>query len=373
MSDHHRRDKTKRVKRIQARNETEAAFGTIHWDGYQHRELWDMVKSAEPAVLGEHAHRWAELAKGVDTATADVRTTVQKLLLSWRGPSAVQAAESVHRLTDWASDAGEQARHIGDGMDVYTAALTEARRSMPEPVHYYAERWFRDGRAVTALNGQSGAYMMDELLDDKLPGKQQMDDAKARAVRVMEQYEDASKGVRHRLPPMFGTAPQVTARVPDEPPRAVVVVPIGGPLPGDPDPRDRAPGPVPQPGPSPVAGRPGYDDGTYAASAVPGELSGVGGQAGSGVNGLNGGGVPGAADALDDGARSGRGFGGGPAAGGFGPGQAGGARAGMGGFGMMPPGAGARREDDEEHHDRYAVGHDLLDDLPPAYPPVFGE
>ncbi|MEV6628717.1 hypothetical protein AB0M71_48120, partial [Amycolatopsis sp. NPDC051114] len=62
----------------------------------------------------------------------------------------------------------------------------------------------------------------------------------------------------------------------------------------------------------------------------------------------------------------------GTAASGFGPGPAGGRGAGTG-YGMYPPGQGARREEDTEHRDKYADGYDLLDDLPPAYPPVFGE
>jgi hypothetical protein len=84
----HEQAKTRRVRKEKAANAREAAFGRIHWDSYDHRELWDMVQLAEPPKLGEQAHRWAELAKGVDTATGDVHALVQKLLLSWRGPSA---------------------------------------------------------------------------------------------------------------------------------------------------------------------------------------------------------------------------------------------------------------------------------------------
>jgi hypothetical protein len=41
---------------------------------------------------------------------------------------------------------------------------------------------------------------------------------------------------------------------------------------------------------------------------------------------------------------------------------------------LYPPvaGAGAPGEDDQEHKDKYNEGLDLFDDLPPAYPPVFG-
>ncbi|MGH3876940.1 MAG: hypothetical protein ACRDSK_07880, partial [Actinophytocola sp.] len=49
-----------------------------------------------------------------------------------------------------------------------------------------------------------------------------------------------------------------------------------------------------------------------------------------------------------------------------------GARGGMGAMGGMPFGAGANGEEDGEHTNKYDEGLDLFDDLPPAYPPVFG-
>jgi hypothetical protein len=38
----------------------------------------------------------------------------------------------------------------------------------------------------------------------------------------------------------------------------------------------------------------------------------------------------------------------------------------------MPLGHGAGGEDDKEHKNKYDEGLDLFDDLPPAYPSVFG-
>jgi hypothetical protein len=370
--------KARRVRREKAVNDREAAFGKINWDSYDHRELWDMVQSADPPRLGEQAHRWAELARGVDTATGDVHTLVQKLLLSWRGPSAAQAADSVQRLTGWASTAGENARHIGDGLDTYTAAIGEARRKMPEPVHYWAERWFKEGYAVKRLDGPEGTYMLDELLDDKLPTKKQADDAKAEAVRVMEQYESASHDVRHRLPPAFDAAPQVSAAGSDAVVPRVPYAPVveDPPVGHDPDDRpDRGPGEVPDRVP---------DDSTSTASALPpaftgaGVLPGVDGVIGATGPGASAGpgfagfvGQGGSAGSSNEGGRAGAGrFG--AAASGFGPGAASGRGAGTG-YGMYPPGQGTRREEDTEHRDKYADGYDLLDDLPPAYPPVFGE
>ncbi|MFJ9780028.1 PPE domain-containing protein [Amycolatopsis sp. NPDC101161] len=376
------RAKARRVRRQKTVNDREATFGKINWDAYEHRELWDMTQSAIPAELEQHAAWWKQVAEGVDAATKDVSALVGKLQESWKGPSADQAAASVDRLTGWAATVGENAQRVGSGLAEYTSVVGEAKHRMPEPVHYWAERWFKQGYAVKRLDGPEGTYMLDQLLDDKLPTKQEADAAKAEAVRVMEQYESASHDVRHRLPPEFDTAPPVTAS-----PGAAPVPRPPGPPPVPPPAPPNDPAPPPHAGPHDESGA-GPGDSTSTASAlpptfagigVPGALDGVIGAAapGSPTNGYGPGfagipvaGTPGSG-ALGEGGRAGTGrFGGGTT--GFGPGGTGG-RGTAGGYGMYPPGQGTRREEDTEHRDKYAKGYDLLDDLPPAYPPVFGE
>ncbi|MFC5096434.1 PPE domain-containing protein [Amycolatopsis plumensis] len=382
------RAKARRVRREKAVNDREATFGRINWDSYEHRELWDMVQSAVPAKLGQHAAWWQEVAAGVGSATEEVSALVRKLRESWRGPSADQAAESVDRLTGWARTVGENAQRVGAGLDTYTSVVAEARQRMPEPVHYWAERWFRQGYAVKRLDGPEGTYMLDQLLDDKLPTKKEADDAKAAAVRVMEQYESASHDVRHRLPPEFDTAPPVTSGSAAEPRPPVAPKPPAPPVPRDPAPPGNDPTP-PGNEESPEQPGAGRDDSTSTASALPSTFTGAGVPGAlDGVIGATGPGSPAAAGygpgfagvpvagtpgsgTLGEGGRAGAGrFG--AATPGFGPGGTSG-RGTAGGYGMYPPGQGTRREEDTEHRDKYAKGYDLLDDLPPAYPPVFGE
>lgn len=369
------RRKERRVRKQRRANLRDEAFGKVNWDAYRHDQLWDMIKSAEPPKLGEQAYHWAKLATDIDTTTSDVRALTQRLLLSWKGPSAVKAADSVSALTGWAATAGKNARQVGDGLDAYTSAIGEAQRKMPEPVHYYAERWFREGYDVKALDGPNGAYMLDDLLDDHLPKKAEADRAKAEAVHVMEQYEAASKGVHTALPPAFDEAPPVTADSTPRPPKPVDTPEVEPPTtltPGRPTPKSSVPNPVPQP----TTDSP--DESTTAASVSPlGTVAGYGSSAGAAFGA--GAGLPlgtdGVIGALDDGARVGWMPGGAanptnPAAPGLTQARA---TPGNGGFGMYPPGGGPRREEDTEHRDRYADGYDLMDDLPPAYPPVFGE
>ena len=341
----------------------DGVFAPVNWQVYEHRQLWDMIKSAEPGSLGEVAHNWGQVAKNVDQATEDIRRSVQKLMYSWRGPSAARAAESVSALTTWAARAGQHAHQIGGGLDAYTSAIVEAQHKMPEPVHYHAERWFRQGYDVKALDGPDGLYLMDQLLDDHLPTKKEATEAKAEAVRVMKQYESASKGVHSGLPQPFDAAPAVVYSDAAPTPPAVA------------EPEHQPPV-TPQPPVAPPSQEDGpVDTSTHAAGLVPGSGSTGGGLTGTGpgVGAAPGAGpgvaAPGAVPGVG-------GVVGAPAAGMRGGGTAGlGARGAGGGMGsaFYPPMGQGGREEDKEHRVRWSDGLDLLDDLPPAYPSVLGE
>ncbi|XVS62553.1 PPE domain-containing protein [Actinosynnema sp. CA-299493] len=389
-----RRRQGKRVRQRQANREPEN-FGKINWRAYTHRQLWDMVKSADAAQMATRAYEWQRLAADVDQATADVQKIVQNLVLSWRGPSAVAAAESVSELTKWGARSSGHAFQVGDGLDGYTSAVQEAARAIPEPVHPDAEKWFRAGYDVTTLDGPQGAYMLKQLLDDHLPDKREQQEAMDRAVRVMEQYEAASHGIGRELP-VFDEAPAGTRPVDARPTWTQPQTP----------PSDQGPVPPPWSAPPPVQQQPGdpsplqpgvRPEGTtsVAAAGTPGPGSGYGGPGGFGSqSGFGpGGGSSGLGGGLGAGPGGlGGGPGGGAGQGGFGPGGTSGvlgavpggaaARGGVGpvvgaggpqGFGMYPPVAPGNREDDGEHRNRYDLGLDLLDDLPPAFPPVLGE
>ncbi|MBB5804513.1 hypothetical protein F4560_004281 [Saccharothrix ecbatanensis] len=361
-----RRRGERRIRRQRANRQPEN-FGKINWNAYTHRTLWDMVKSADTARMTTRTVAWRSLADEVDQATADVRTIVQQLVVSWRGPSAVAAAGSASRLTEWAADASQRAYAVGSGLDAYTSAVDEAARRMPEPVHPDAERWFRDGYDVTTLDGPQGAYMLDQLLDDHMPSKKEQQAAMAEAVRVMEEYEAASRGV-HTTLPTFEHAPGVARIEPDHRP---VPAPLPAPAPVSPVVPTPTPGVVPGEGTTSVAaaaapavGVPGG----YGAFGTPGH-GGVHGMPGSGHGGYGGGsfgpigpgGASGVLGAVPGGAAARGGIG--PVVGAGGP----------QGFGMYPPMAPGNREEDGEHRNRYDNGLDLLDDLPPAFPPVLGE
>lgn len=354
----------RRTKLAQRANMKDTSFGKINWNAWAHTTLYDMIMTADPVAMGASAHQWGKLAYDVDSATSAVHKTVQKLLLSWRGGAAGNAAQSASKLTSWGAGASETMRTVGDKLDHYTSAVETAKHKMPEPVFYTAENQFRDGYDLNAASGPSGAVMVDQLLDDHLPAKRAASHAKAEAVRVMEGYETSSKGVHDKLP-HFTEAPAVTNVDPDGRSRSDSR--------GSRDSSGYSDAAVTTASSAPAGGAgllPGMS-GPGGTAGMPGSLgAGPGGALGAGTGAGSGGALPGGLLGGSVGA-------GGAAAGAAGAaGAAAGARGGSpmsGGF--FPPMAGQRGDGSDDHQNRYTKGSsfDFLEDLPDAYPPVLGE
>jgi hypothetical protein len=343
-------------------------FGKAHWNAYQHDQLYDMIMTANLEKMSNRAEQWKNLAGRIEVTTSDVERVMERLMGAWRGSAAVNAAAANSRLMQWAGDAGHTATKIAKGMSDYTDAVGEAQTRMPPPAFASAERNFRNGYTVTGTGGPSTAILLRELLSDGIVSHEAARARKAEAVEVMEAYERQSKDV-HDSMPQFTGAPPTTAPPGSEPPATPPY--YDGP--------HWSPGPVETPPDSWQDA--GSDTGTTAAGfADPTRgTPALGGGSGAGsLGGLGGGG----ADVVRGGPTPGGPAGGVAGVGGIparGPGSLGsgvlpGARGGMGAgaFGGMPIGHGAGGEDDKEHKNKYDEGLDLFDDLPPAYPPVFG-
>lgn len=352
------------------KNRKHSSFGKVNWDAYQHDHLYDMIMSADPGAMSERAGQWQRLAARIEATTADVHRAVERVLGAWQGPAAVSSAASNTRLMRWAGDASTTASTVAERMATYAEAVERARRYMPEPAFATAERRFRDGYTVTGTGGASTAVLLKQLLSDGLVSHEEARARKAEAVAVMEAYEAQSKDVHDTMPEFTDVEGGATD------------VPDWTPAPDQPDvgPEHRTPG-TPSPDIAAVPLTAGTDSTTSAAGFLPstatggpGALTG-GSPGGTGFGGAHGGGLGSLGSGGSDVIRNSPGFG---AVGGGVPGRGGaagvlGGRAGAAGgaFGGMPAGRSGE-DDDKEHTNKYAEGTDFFDDLPPAYPPVFG-
>jgi uncharacterized protein YukE len=355
-----------------------AAFHGIRWESRSHRQLFEMIMTANPRQMDRMAADWSTLSRDIRQTTDEVHATMNRLLGSWTGRSANTAAASTASLAQWATQASEIAARIGTGLNHYTEAVAHAQHRMPPPP---TSGGFLSGFHTGGVTVPNAAMVIGELVTDQKATDEENKAAKAQAVRVMQQYAHESQHV-HDTMPWFYDAPPPQYIAPDvhteEAPR--------------PEPK---PEPVPGQDGSGVAGDidgDGVSDTTAPESFTPTPSTGPGPSGGGYAPGF---GVP-AGGGGGDGPRGGGAFGGGGVFGPGGPGPGAGglsgvgspaaARAGMpapgvpgagpgGSNSFFPPmgaGAGVGREEDKDHKNKYDDGLDLLDDLPPHFPPVFG-
>jgi uncharacterized protein YukE len=385
------------MRRLREGNKKAAAKGAfprIRWEGYGHHDLYNMIHATPTGHLHDMAGGWRALGKSIDETTKDVQSALNKLSANWLGPASVQARQSSEKITRWAEELADKTHEIGDGLHQYADAVHHAQRVMPPPEFAYAESAMLHGEPTDLVAGPAGKIEFEQFLDDQKPNFEKHHEAYQEAIRVMKNYGEHSQTVHDELPTL-PEAPSPRPPVQWGPPQQLP--PVEGPpiqkpppdKPGNEGSPDGSGGPPSRP-----------EDGTTAAAVLDPTRSGPGwgNQSGTGPGygldstrggqgtgfGVGGGfaGGPGAYGAGAEGPAGRSGAGGLSARGGIGEVGArgaaglGGAR-GAGGLGagsLYPPvaGGGAPGEDDQEHKDKYNDGLDLFDDLPPAYPPVFG-
>ncbi|HEV8560271.1 MAG TPA: PPE domain-containing protein [Actinophytocola sp.] len=384
------------MRRLREGNKKAAAKGAfprIRWEGYGHHDLYNMIHATPAEHLHDMAGGWRTLGKSIDETTKAVQRSLNKLSANWLGAASAQAGQSSEKITRWAEELADKSHEIGDGLHQYADAVHHAQRVMPPPEFAYAEAAMMHGEPTDLVQGPAGQIEFEQFIDDQKPNFEKHHEVYQEAIRVMKNYGAHSQTVHDELP-MLPEAP---------PPRSTTPTTQPGPIPWT----EPFPKPIPKPLPEPKPGDDGADgsggpstgsDGGTTAAAVDPTRSGLGwgnqpgtgpgygldstrggqgtafgvgggfagGPGAQGVGGEGAAGRPGAgslsARGGEFGARGAAGLGGARGAGGPGAGS------------LYPPvaGAGAPGEDDQEHKDKYNEGLDLFDDLPPAYPPVFG-
>jgi uncharacterized protein YukE len=382
-------------RRQKQRNRMPGHFGKANWNAYQHYELYNMIMKADPRQMYERAEAWKDLSGNIDRTTTQVQKVMEQVMGTWQGQAAVNAGASTTRLMQWAGEASHTAGTVAANMSDYTDAVSNAQRRMPDPAFSTAEQRFRDGYTVMTTGGPADAVFLKQLTTDGMVSQQQAHQRKAEAVAVMEEYESHSKNVHDEMPHFTDAGPTTK----DQPTWTPTDQSSGGGGAGGGGGTGTGTG-FPGGGAGVGTGPGGNSSTTPSGFVDPSFAGGPGGSGGgSGLTGFGGG--PGSLNGGADGLRSGAGFGGGfpggagaggaagaaaelgalagrgpGGVGGVGPGGivggAGAGRGAAGGFGGMPVGHGANGEEDGEHTNKYDEGLDLFDDLPPAYPPVFG-
>jgi hypothetical protein len=354
-------------------------LGGIQWDQYNHQAMWDMVESADPKDLLNRADELDTLAKRMGDNVNAAYQSMQKLMSTWSGPAADQSASVVQPLLDWASGAATTGSQIAGRLGHYAEALNRARLAMPAPVDATQLDAVANGGTATVGPLDMNAPELTAMANGDTATQAQADAAKAKAVEVMQRFEEESASAYHGMPTF--SRPPKSGNFPSPEPAPEPPIPPVSPAPPRPTPPPVTPPTstdpkTPPPGSgassstsaSDYAGPSGVDLGT-GASLVPGTgvgvASGAGSGIGSGVIGVTGlGSGTGPLSAVGEEAATQR-------AGALAAEEAA-AQGEWSGFAPMPM-TGARSGDqDGEHRNDYGQESNLIGDLPAAFPPVLG-
>lgn len=280
-------------------------LGSVRWEGFTHRHMWNMIMDARPDDVFERYERWNRLGAELIEVNAVVQQQLNTLFTTWQGTAAMGAGASNARLLQWSQDVAETTQNIGEQLGTYGNALVEARKRMPQPRAMTNEQDFRAGDGTSGLTGQENAYLWFQLMSDHQATAAEREEARQGAIAVMQTFESDAVQVER----------EVSSRPYEWTPQAV----------------DRGYGLVAGPEPTPD-----YDggillpqDSTTPAGTTPAGTAPVG--VGSGPPGYGGPGGPGGVSGPGG---SGPG-GGGSGPGGYGPGG------GAGSPGYVAPGGGA--------------------------------
>jgi hypothetical protein len=364
-----------------------------NWDGYDHQQLYDWVKThaAGAGSVGGADDAWSRFAALMDESVEDVQRALKEAGASWEGLAAQSMQSSVAPLAQWAQDAGTAGSASGGSVQQVGEAFSYVANAMPEPVR------------VTAVPGTFPHLFGGQIDQDRQEREAQQ--AKQRAVELMQGYSRnidsavsgvgtfvAPQSITVRVPPQsFGGGPirhdMDGFPGPRPAPRKSSGPDTGPPSPGPNPPQDGPPSPGPDggPTPAPTGGGPTTTPGSAgpveqpSGSPLPGSPSPSDGGPGSrplrAVDPVLVDPVPGR-PINSTGERPVGGRGPGAAVSDGEPGRrATGGRAGGAGMAPIGAGAGAPREEDEEHYspDFLKDYHDeFWDDSPPLAPAVIG-
>lgn len=187
-------------------------LGTVRWDAFTHRHMWNMVMDAHPNDVFERYDRWQKLGEGLININKTVQAELNSLFQTWQGTAALSAANSNARLLQWSQEAAETTQRIGEDLGTYGNALVEARKRMPQPRVIQAENEFRAGEGATVAPGQENSYMLLQIMSDHRATAQERTEAKDRAIDVMRTFEQESVQVTRQLDVhTYSTAPGATS------------------------------------------------------------------------------------------------------------------------------------------------------------------
>ncbi|WP_192909685.1 PPE domain-containing protein [Gandjariella thermophila] len=212
-----------------ARMDPPALTETYHWQGFRHRQLYDMVHTDnDPGRAGEFGETSRQIGQVIGAHQQRLTSALAKAGV-WQGAAADQATAALQPLANWSQTAAATSGFYANRVALQANAAQQARDAMPEPVDF-------DPKQVFLQSLHNDPFNVFKAGTDVYVKYKQQQQAEEQARQVMSTLESSSRSVDTSTP-QWTVPPDATAGGPAQPGQQ--------PPPGSPPP----PGGQPPPGP----------------------------------------------------------------------------------------------------------------------------
>ncbi|WP_330272045.1 PPE domain-containing protein [Lentzea sp. NBC_00516] len=184
------------------------------FQGYGHPELYKMINSGPGVSASIPVEQgWKTIAATLAQIDADLHTGLTKMGADWESDASDAAQGALSPLAEWAGFAETGATTMESSARLQGEYIADARKKMPEVVPITTEKPGLLDIAAGALTGPVGmAHVVGQQVDHERQ-EAAADNAAAKAVQVMEDYQSDSRWNSSTLGD-FPTPPQVVIDTP---------------------------------------------------------------------------------------------------------------------------------------------------------------
>ncbi|NUT48487.1 MAG: PPE domain-containing protein, partial [Saccharothrix sp.] len=169
-------------------------MGDHRWRGYAHPDLYQMINEG-PGVAASRPleDSWKALSEALGEIDTSIQEGLAKLGASWEGDTADATQASLSPLGAWAADAQQGSSTMEASAQLQADYISTARKEMPEPVPVTTEAPSLGDKILGGLTGPVGMMHVIQQQEDHERQEAAQDNAEAKAVEVMNNYQSSSE------------------------------------------------------------------------------------------------------------------------------------------------------------------------------------
>lgn len=169
-------------------------MGDHRWRGYAHPDLYRMINEG-PGVAASRPleDSWKSLSEALGEIDTSIQEGLAKLGASWEGETADTTTAALSPLAAWAQDAQQGSGTMETSAQLQADYIANARKEMPEPVPVTTEAPSLGDKILGGLTGPVGMMHVIQQQQDHERQEAAQDNAEAKAVEVMNNYQSSSE------------------------------------------------------------------------------------------------------------------------------------------------------------------------------------